>query len=207
MKNTTKLRAIISAVIISAVAAAGITGCTKKQDIDMSLLDGIAQTEENNYNVDIRHDTEEIPVNSDTEAGAVTTEPEEESSVPKEEKTAPPTTTTPAESEKPAVTITTNKPEVTTPAQTVRTDRPVVTTAPATTTTAPYSEPEIQQEYDDNGFPENPEVNQHFVDENGQEWAYNAIFGWVESGGDVAVDMREFPNHGGDYFNDEPILN
>ena len=78
------------------------------------------------------------------------------------------------------------------------------TTRHTTTTTAADDEPEIEVEYDDDGFPDNPKPNQHFVDENGQEWVYNAIFGWAEDGGDNV--QYEFPDNYGPIGEGEQIL-
>lgn len=166
---TTRLRTLVTAAaaVISLAAIAALSGCTdKQQDIDTTLVGGTVQTEDSDYNVDIRHATEEAdatiktedspaPVNSDTIADISTAEPAiiDESDIPKEENTSPaadendvpeapavgedkPATTKPADTTKPAVTITTDKPKVTTPAQTVRTDLPKVTAEPQYTTKA-----------------------------------------------------------------------
>ena len=163
---------------------------------------------------DIRRDTEEVPVNSDTTLDISTAEPEEirEPDIPKEETTAPAKNEKPAEAApettpattkaaQPAVTITTDKPQVTTPAQTVRTDLPKVTAEPqyttaATTTTKPAKQTEPAEiKTDENGFPANPEVNQTFVDSTGTEYIYNGIFGWIQ-GDDGNPNIQEFPRHG-----------
>lgn len=162
MKHTT-FKLMTAAMIIAAMAA--LSGCAeKKPEIDFNLIGGEIQTEDSDYNVDIRKDNEDTPVNSDTESGNVTAEPEiiTDSDIPKEEISAPrsdeskvaetpavsedkpdttkptenPTTTKPADTTKPAVTITTDKPKETTPAQTVRTDLPKVTAEPQYTTKA-----------------------------------------------------------------------
>lgn len=219
MKHIT-LKLMATATMIAAIAALG--GCAeKKPEIDFNLIGGEIQTEDSDYEVDIRSDTEETPVNSDTEAGSVTAESEifYDSDIPKEEiavseadesdipeapavsedkpDTTKPETTTAA---KPAVTITTDKPKETTPAQTVRTDLPKVTAEPqyttaATTTTKPNQTEPTEVETDANGFPANPVVNQTFVDSTGTEYIYNGIFGWIK-GDDGNPDIQEFPRHG-----------
>ena len=219
MKHIT-LKLMATATMIAAIAA--LSGCAeKKPEIDFNLIGGTLQTEDSDYEVDIRSDTEETPVNSDTEAGSVTAEPEifYDSDIPKEEiavseadesdipeaptvsedkpDTTKPETTTTA---KPAVTITTDKPKETTPAQTVRTDLPKVTAEPqyttkATTTTKPAQIEPVEIETDKNGFPANPVVNQTFVDSTGTEYIYNGIFGWIK-GDDGNPDIQEFPRHG-----------
>lgn len=219
MKHIT-LKLMATATMIAAIAALG--GCAeKKPEIDFNLIGGEIQTEDSDYEVDIRSDTEETPVNSDTEAGSVTAESEifYDSDIPKEEiavseadesdipeapavsedkpDTTKPETTTTA---KPAVTITTDKPKETTPAQTVRTDLPKVTAEPqyttaATTTTKPNQTEPTEVETDANGFPANPVVNQTFVDSTGTEYIYNGIFGWIK-GDDGNPDIQEFPRHG-----------
>lgn len=208
MKHTT-LKLMTAAMIIAAMAA--LSGCAeKKPEIDFNLIGGEIQTEDSDYEVDIRSDTEETPVNSDTEAGSVTAEPEifYDSDIPKEEiavseapavsedkpDTTKPETTTAA---KPAVTITTDKPKETTPAQTVRTDLPKVTAEPqyttaATTTTKPDQTEPTEVETDANGFPANPVVNQTFVDSTGTEYIYNGIFGWIKGNAGNAT-LQEFP--------------
>ncbi len=224
MKHIT-LKLMATATMIAAIAA--LSGCAeKKPEIDFNLIGGTLQTEDSDYEVDIRSDTEETPVNSDTEAGSVTAEPEifYDSDIPKEEiavseadesdiseapavsedkpDTTKPETTTAA---KPAVTITTDKPKETTPAQTVRTDLPKVTAEPqyttaATTTTKPDQTEPTEVETDANGFPANPVVNQTFVDSTGTEYIYNGIFGWIKGNAGNAT-LQEFPTfevEGGD---------
>ena len=213
MKHTT-LKLVTAAMIISATALF-VGGCSNKaQDIDLTLIGGDGQNGENSYTVDIRRDTEEVPVNSDTTLDISTAEPEEirEPDIPKEETTAPAKNEKPAEAApettpattkaaQPAVTITTDKPQVTTPAQTVRTDLPKVTAEPqyttaATTTTKPAKQTEPAEiKTDENGFPANPEVNQTFVDSTGTEYIYNGIFGWIQ-GDDGNPNIQEFPRHG-----------
>ncbi len=212
MTHTT-LKLVTAAVIVATTAL--ISGCSNKaQDIDLTLIGGDGQNSENSYTVDIRRDTEEVPVNSDTTLDISTAEPEEisEPDIPKEETTAPTKNEKPAEAApattpattkaaQPAVTITTDKPQVTTPAQTVRTDLPKVTAEPqyttaATTTTKPAKQTEPAEiKTDENGFPANPEVNQTFVDSTGTEYIYNGIFGWIQ-GDDGNPDVQEFPRHG-----------
>ena len=214
MKRTT-LKLVTAAMIISATALF-VGGCSNKaQDIDLTLIGGEGQDMDNRYTVDIRYDTDEAPINSDTAIVISTAEPEEinEPDIPKEETTAP------AENEKPdkaatkattkvtqpAVTITTDKPQVTTPAQTVRTDLPKVTAEPqyttaATTTTKPAKQTEPAEiKTDENGFPANPEVNQYFVDSTGQEYIYDSIFGWIKgnNGNPTVVEFPSFEVEGG----------
>lgn len=220
MKHTT-LKLVTAAMIISATALF-VGGCSNKaQDIDLTLIGGDGQDIENRYTVDIRYDTDEAPINSDTAIVISTAEPEEisEPDIPKEETTAP------AKNEKsdeaatkattkvtqPAVTITTDKPPVTTPAQTVRNDLPKVTAEPqyttaATTTTKPAKQTEPAEiKTDENGFPANPEVNQTFVDSTGTEYIYNGIFGWIQ-GDDGNPDVQEFPDNYGEIGSGNKIL-
>lgn len=225
MKHIT-LKLMATATMIAAIAA--LSGCAeKKPEIDFNLIGGTLQTEDSDYEVDIRSDTEETPVNSDTEAGSVTAEPEifYDSDIPKEEiavseadesdipeaptvsedkpDTTKPETTTTA---KPAVTITTDKPKETTPAQTVRTDLPKVTAEPqyttkATTTTKPAQIEPVEIETDKNGFPANPVVDQTFTDSTGQQYIYDSIFGWIRHSGNGETIVQEFPTfevEGGD---------
>lgn len=230
MKHIT-LKLMATATMIAAIAA--LSGCAeKKPEIDFNLIGGTLQTEDSDYEVDIRSDTEETPVNSDTEAGSVTAEPEifYDSDIPKEEiavseadesdipeapavsedkpdTTKPETTTTAA---KPAVTITTDKPKETTPAQTVRTDLPKVTAEPqyttaATTTTKPDQTEPTEVETDVNGFPANPVVNQTFVDSTGTEYIYNGIFGWIKGNAGNAT-LQEFPDNYGEIGSGKQIL-
>ena len=219
MKHTT-LKLVTAAVIVATTAL--ISGCSNKaQDIDLTLIGGDGQDIENRYTVDIRYDTDEAPINSDTAIVISTAEPEEisEPDIPKEETTAP------AKNEKsdeaatkattkvtqPAVTITTDKPPVTTPAQTVRNDLPKVTAEPqyttaATTTTKPAKQTEPAEiKTDENGFPANPEVNQTFADSTGTEYIYNGIFGWIQ-GDDGNPDVQEFPDNYGEIGSGNKIL-
>ena len=65
MKHTT-LKLVTAAMIISATALF-VGGCSNKaQDIDLTLIGGDGQDIENRYTVDIRYDTDEAPINSDT---------------------------------------------------------------------------------------------------------------------------------------------
>lgn len=221
MTHTT-LKLVTAAVIVATTAL--ISGCSNKaQDIDLTLIGGDGQDIDNRYTVDIRYDTDEAPINSDTAIVISTAEPEEitEPDIPKEETTAP------AKNEKsdeaatkattkvtqPAVTITTDKPPVTTPAQTVRNDLPKVTAEPqyttaATTTTKPAKQTEPAEiKTDENGFPANPEVNQTFVDSTGTEYIYNGIFGWIQ-GDDGNPDVQEFPDNyeGGIFGGGQSVL-
>lgn len=229
MTHTT-LKLVAAAVIVAATAL--ISGCSNKaQDIDLTLIGGDGKNSENSYTVDIRYDTDEAPINSDTAIVISTAEPEEitepeeiaEPDMPKEETSVPAgnemsaeaaqATTTPATTKatQPAVTITTDKPKVTTPAQTVRTDLPKVTAEPqyttaATTTTKPAKQTEPTEiETDENGFPANPEVNQTFVDSTGTEYIYNGIFGWIQ-GDDGNPDVQEFPDNYGEIGSGNKIL-
>ena len=217
MKHTTP-KLVTAAVIVATTAL--ISGCTNKaQDIDLTLIGGDGQDIENRYTVDIRYDTDEAPINSDTAIVISTAEPEEisEPDIPKEETTVPAENEKPAEAAQattpattkatqPAVTITTDKPKVTTPAQTVRTDLPKVTAEPqyttaATTTTKPAKQTEPTEiETDENGFPANPEVNQYFIDSTGQEYIYDSIFGWIKgnNGSPTVVEFPSFEVEGGD---------
>ena len=218
MKHIT-LKLMATATMIAAIAA--LSGCAeKKPEIDFNLIGGTLQTEDSDYEVDIRSNTEETPVNSDTEAGSVTAESEifYDSDIPKEEiavseadesdiseapavsedkpDTTKPETTTAA---KPAVTITTDKPKETTPAQTVRTDLPKVTAEPqyttkATTTTKPAQIEPVEIETDKNGFPANPVVDQTFTDSTGQQYIYDSIFGWIRHSGNGETIVQEFPD-------------
>lgn len=206
MTHTT-LKLVTAAVIVAATALT--SGCSDKaQDIDLTLIGGDGQDIENRYTVDIRYDTDEAPINSDTAIVISTAEPEEisEPDIPKEETTAPATTPATTKAAQPAVTITTDKPQVTTPAQTVRTDLPKVTAEPqyttaATTTTKPAKQTEPAEiKTDENGFPANPEVNQYFVDSTGQEYIYDSIFGWIKgnNGSPTVVEFPSFEVEGGD---------
>lgn len=92
MTHTT-LKLVTAAVIVATTAL--ISGCSNKaQDIDLTLIGGDGQDIENRYTVDIRYDTDEAPINSDTAIVISTAEPEEisEPDIPKEETTAPETT-------------------------------------------------------------------------------------------------------------------
>lgn len=214
MKHTT-LKLVTAAMIISATALF-VGGCSNKaQDIDLTLIGGDGQDIENRYTVDIRYDTDEAPINSDTAIVISNAEPEEisEPDIPKEETTAPETTPATTKATQPAVTITTDKPQVTTPAQTVRTDLPKVTAEPqyttaATTITKPAKQTEPAEiKTDENGFPANPEVNQTFVDSTGTEYIYNGIFGWIQ-GDDGNPDVQEFPDNyeGGIFGGGQSVL-
>lgn len=89
MTHTT-LKLVTAAVIVATTAL--ISGCSNKaQDIDLTLIGGDGQDIENRYTVDIRYDTDEAPINSDTAIVISTAEPEEisEPDIPKEETTAP----------------------------------------------------------------------------------------------------------------------
>ena len=84
MKHTT-LKLVTDAMIISATALF-VGGCSNKaQDIDLTLIGGDGQDIENRYTVDIRYDTDEAPINSDTAIVISTAEPEEisEPDIPK----------------------------------------------------------------------------------------------------------------------------
>lgn len=216
------IKSTIEALIIAA-ALAGLTGCTeKKPEIDYSLIGGTVQVMDSDYNVDIRHDTDETPVNSDTESGSEIVEPEmlpdttgtaedtysgDTSSPDSKPAAAKPVTTTP----KPAVTITTDKPAVTTPAQTVRTDLPKVTAEPqyttnaATTTKPAHTEPE-EIETDKDGFPANPKNGDKFTDSTGQEYMYNSIFEKWIPGHSGNVNMQEFPDNYGEIGSGQQVL-
>ena len=159
-----------------------------------------------NTHTDVPDTTEPVETDAVTEENTPTEEDTESKPVedkPTQTTTKPATTTTTA-SKQPAVTVVTTTTQKTTPPSTVRTDRPVVTTTTHTTTTTADDEPEIEIEYDDDGFPDNPKPNQHYVDENGQEWVYNAIFGWTEDGGDNV--QYEFPDNYGPIGEGEQIL-
>ena len=207
MTHTT-LKLVTAAVIVATTAL--ISGCSNKaQDIDLTLIGGDGQDIENRYTVDIRYDTDEAPINSDTAIVISTAEPEEisEPDIPKEETTAPETTPATTKATQPAVTITTDKPQVTTPAQTVRTDLPKVTAEPQYTTvatTTTKTEP-AEIKTDENGFPANPEVNQTFVDSTGTEYIYNGIFGWIQ-GDDGNPNVQEFPDNYGEIGSGNKIL-
>ncbi|MBS6587524.1 MAG: hypothetical protein KH345_15470 [Eubacterium sp.] len=185
MKHTT-LKLVTAAVIVATTAL--ISGCSNKaQDIDLTLIGGDGQDIENRYTVDIRYDTDEAPINSDTAIVEKTTAPE----------TTPATT----KATQPAVTITTDKPPVTTPAQTVRTDLPKVTAKPqyttaSTTTTKPKQIEPTEIETDENGFPANPQNGDKFTDSTGQEYQFNSVFdAWIP-GNTGNPDVQEFPRHG-----------
>lgn len=204
MTHTT-LKLVIAAVIVATTAL--ISGCSNKsQDIDLTLIGGDGQDIENRYTVDIRYDTDEAPINSDTAIVISTAEPEEisEPDIPKEETTAPETTPATTKATQPAVTITTDKPQVTTPAQTVRTDLPKVTAEPqyttaATTTTKPAKQTEPAEiQTDANGFPANPNNGDKFTDSTGQTYQYDGslFFRWVPYNNDGKTIVQEFPKHG-----------
>ena len=75
MTHTT-LKLVTAAVIVATTAL--ISGCSNKtQDIDLTLIGGDGQDIENRYTVDIRYDTDEAPINSDTAIVISTAEPEE----------------------------------------------------------------------------------------------------------------------------------
>lgn len=185
MTHTT-LKLVTAAVIVATTAL--ISGCSNKaQDIDLTLIGGDGQDIENRYTVDIRYDTDEAPINSDTAIVISTAEPEEisEPDIPKEETTAPETT----------------------PAQTVRTDLPKVTAEPqyttvATTTTKPAKQTEPAEiKTDENGFPANPNNGDWFTDSTGQQYMYNSIFEQWIPGTPGHPNVQAFPTfevEGGD---------
>ena len=204
MKHTT-LKLVTAAVIVATPDL--ISGCSNKaQDIDLTLIGGDGQDIENRYTVDIRYDTDEAPINSDTAIVISTAEPEEisEPDIPKEKTTAPETTPATTKATQPAVTITTDKPPVTTPAQTVRTDLPKVTAEPqyttaATTTTKPAKQTEPAEiKTDENGFPANPQNGDKFTDSTGQTYQYDGslFFRWIPYNNDGKTIVQEFPRHG-----------
>lgn len=215
MKHTT-LKLVTAAMIISATALF-VGGCSNKaQDIDLTLIGGDRQDIENRYTVDIRYDTDEAPINSDTAIVISTAEPEEisEPDIPKEETTAPETTPATTKATQPAVTITTDKPQVTTPAQTVRTDLPKVTAEPqyttvATTTTKPAKQTEPDEiKTDENGFPANPNNGDWFTDSTGQQYMYNSIFERWIPGTPGHPNVQEFPDNyeGGVFGGGQSVL-
>lgn len=227
----THITKITAAFLIAATSLLG--GCAdKNQEIDLSLIGGEIDNADSDFTVDIRQETTETPVDSDHIITSENIEPElitepetapediAEYDIPKEETTAPETTTaaskkqptvTTAKQTTPAVTITTNKPKETTPAQTVRTDLPKVTAEPqyttaATTTTKPAKQNEpVEIETDSNGFPANPVANQYFVDNSGQEYIYDTIFGWIK-GNNGSPTVQEFPDNYGEIGTGEKIL-
>ena len=175
-----------------------------------SVVTEDAPTEDIEYNIPINSHTDtpdtSEPVETDTvtEESALTENTESKPVENEPAQTTKPSTTT-ATSKQPAVIVVTTSTTDSTPPSTVRTDRPVVTTtAHTTTTTAADNEPEIEAEYDDDGFPDNPSNNQHFTDDNGKEWVYDSIFGWVEDGGDNI--QYEFPDNYGPIGEGEQIL-
>lgn len=171
------------------------------------------------------------PVNSDTISGAEHVEPvmisDPDSSdpddiadddTPKEETSPDDVTTAPdletasnvaddpddgAEKNDPAVTVTTDRKDET--ATVDDQTQPTVTTASTTTHKQETKDPQ-ENELDSDGFPKNPVNNQEYLDENGQWWLYDSIFGWGKWDGSGATKMEDFPDHGGDYFSGEKWL-
>lgn len=170
------------------------------------------------------------PVNSDTISGAEhvdpviiadpdRSDPEDiaDDDTPKEE-TRPDVTTAPdlettsevaadpddgAEKNDPAVTVTTDRKDDTDPEDDQT--QPTVTTAITTTHKQENKDPQ-ENELGSDGFPKNPVNNQEYLDENGQWWLYDSIFGWGKWDGSGATKMEDFPDHGGDYFSGEKWL-
>lgn len=218
-KNTKIIVGLALSLVIAVGVAFGImwlipADSTDKDNTSQTTASTVtedAPTEEIEYNVPINTHTDVPDTTEPVETDTVTEEnistEEDTESKPVEDKptqTTKPATTTPATSKQPAVTVVTTTTQKTTPPSTVRTDRPVVTTTAHTNTTTTDDEPEIEIEYDDDGFPDNPKPNQHYVDDNGQEWVYNAIFGWTEDGGDNV--QYEFPDNYGPIGEGEQIL-
>lgn len=168
--------------------------------------DGKVTTGEYNHTsepVIAEEEPDESNTTTDSEPTKADGEPYEDSdpsepAEPAKPQTTPAQTTT-ATTTRPAVTVVTTTPAVTAPPSTLRTDLPVVTAEPTTAATTP-AEPTIAVEYDDDGFPANPTVNQYFVDSSGQEYVYDSIFGWIK-GNLGTPNMTEFPDfevEGGD---------
>lgn len=158
------------------------------------------------------------PVNSDTISGAEhvdpviiadpdRSDPEDiaDDDTPKEE-TRPDVTTAPdlettsevaadpddsAEENDSSVTVTTDRKDADPEdAQT----QPTVTTASTTTHKQETQDPQ-ENELGSDGFPKNPVNNQEYLDENGQWWLYDSIFGWLEYDGSGATIMKDFPDN------------
>lgn len=217
--NTTTRNIIIAAaaavlIVGIVIAVLLLTGSSEADRINSELAqlndsvsdaaedekDGKVTTGEYNHTsepVIAEEEPDESNTTTDSEPTEADGEPYEdidlsEPAEPTKPQTTPAQTTT-ATTTRPAVTVVTTTPAVTAPPSTLRTDLPVVTAEPTTAATTP-AEPTIAVEYDDDGFPANPEPGEHFVDSKGTEWGYNPIFGWVEDGGPNI--MYEFPRHG-----------
>lgn len=207
--NTTTRNVIIAAaavllIIGIVIAVLLLTGSSEADRINSELAqmsDSVSDSAEEKKDGEVTtgeyaHTSE--PVIAEEEPDESNTNNDSEPSAPAE-PTKPQTTA--AATTRPAVTVVTTTPAVTAPPSTVRTDLPVVTAEPTTAATTP-AEPEIEIEYDDDGFPADPEPSERYQDESGQWWIYNPIFGWLEhSGGDGKTTMYEFPDfevEGGD---------
>ena len=220
MNTTTRniiIAAVIAVLVIGAVVA--VILLTKSNDADKINKElanmsnpTASQQDENDEDVttgEYDHSTEPIIIESEPEEDTKDEDiPEEkveviapdEPEVDTPAQTTKPATTTTATTTRPAVTVVTTTPAVTAPPSTVRTDLPVVTAEPTTAATT-ATEPDIAVEYDDNGFPADPEPSETFKDDDGQWWIYNPIFGWGEWDGDGSTTMYEFPDfevEGGD---------
>ncbi len=223
MNTTTRniiIAAVIAVLVIGAVVA--VILLTKSNDADKINKElanmsnpTASQQEENDEDVttgEYDHGTEPIVIESEPEEDTKDEDiPEDNVEViaPGEPddytptQTTKPTTTTTAATTRPAVTVVTTTPAVTAPPSTVRTDLPVVTAEPTTAATT-ATEPDISVEYDDNGFPADPEPSEHYTDDAGTEWVYNPIFGWIEDGGENI--MYEFPDNYDEIGSGEQIL-
>lgn len=218
--NTTTRNVIIAAaavllIIGIVIAVLLLTGSSEADRINSELAqmsDSVSDAAEDEKDGEVTtgeyaHTSEPVIAEEEPDESNTTTdsEPTEadgepyEDSDPSEpaEPTKPQTTpaqTTTATTTRPAVTVVTTTPAVTAPPSTLRTDLPVVTAEPTTAATTP-AEPTIAVEYDDDGFPADPEAGEVYYDNEGDSWIYNPIFGWV-AGTPGTPNMTEFPRHG-----------
>lgn len=205
--NTTTRNVIIAAaavllIIGIVIAVLLLTGSSEADRINSELAqmsDSVSDAAEDEKDGEVTtgeyaHTSE--PVIAEEEPAESNTNNDSEPSAPAE-PTKPQTTA--AATTRPAVTVVTTTPAVTAPPSTVRTDLPVVTAEPTTAATTP-AEPTIAVEYDDDGFPADPEAGEVYYDNEGDSWIYNPIFGWV-AGTPGTPNMTEFPDfevEGGD---------
>ncbi len=213
--TSTKRNILIAVLILAAIAAVAVVVTLAIQkdtpaDNGEPVLNNTSSTTEDIPTEEAEHAVTIVtnaPVNSDTIMETEQTEPIEvytdEADVPAadtpELPDEPAQTTAATTTKKPVITTATNAPEVTAPPSTVRTDLPVVTSTTKATTTTAATEPEEDIEYDDNGFPADPDFGDIFVDDNGQEWVYEWPMGmWYEYGPAVQYEFPDFPVEGGD---------
>ncbi len=208
--TSTKRNILIAVLILAAIAAVAVVVTLAIQkdrapaDNGEPVLNNTSSTTEDTPTEEAEHAVTIVtnaPVNSDTVVETEQAEPIEvytdEADVPAadtpELPDEPAQTTAATTTKKPVITTATNAPEVTAPPSTVRTDLPVVTSTTKATTTTAATEPEEDIEYDENGFPANPEYRDIFIDDNGQKWEYVYPEGiWLETGPAI---LYEFPDN------------